>query len=425
MSATASGSTYHSLPLSHPKSTRVLRILPPELQDGDNITCQLEVILLGDKPPPEYYALSYVWGSPSETRCITVNKTPFFVRRNLWNFLDLMRKRQFRDLLWIDAICIDQTCIPERNHQVSVMGVIYRSATRVIVWLGPESDLISRNSCKPKQPGTGAFSFLRSAITLKNERYSQVSILHCMRLMAHDHLMELDLEGQPPEGSHGSIAFQRREIVLLLFEKMGEIFSAKYWTRIWVVQEYILAKETEILTDRSHIYGSELLEIFRKASDASDPIYKYYDYCDHHLMKTWNQVLDTTAMSIIRSQWAGTERLDKLIEEFMGLDCFDPRDHVYALLSLTNGPGGYFYAISPDYSRAKLLLYIELTYEFLGMGDFREKALVVLATVLGIEGEIAKEVEGRVRKRIERDRHSLGRPCSGREVADDVSRLLS
>jgi hypothetical protein len=36
---------------------------------------------------------------------------------------------------WIDGLCIEQTDQHERNHQVSLMGSIYRNATRVMVWL--------------------------------------------------------------------------------------------------------------------------------------------------------------------------------------------------------------------------------------------------------------------------------------------------
>ena len=41
-------------------------------------------------------------------------------------------------LLWIDAICINQTDIDERNAQVAIMGDIYKEASRVLVWLENE-----------------------------------------------------------------------------------------------------------------------------------------------------------------------------------------------------------------------------------------------------------------------------------------------
>jgi len=37
---------------------------------------------------------------------------------------------------WIDALCIDQDSIHEKNHQVAQMGSIYAKSIEVISWLG-------------------------------------------------------------------------------------------------------------------------------------------------------------------------------------------------------------------------------------------------------------------------------------------------
>jgi len=75
-------------------TTRVLRILPPNLTDGsDIISCQLSVISLDDSP--KYRALSYVWGDPSVTKPTLVDNTLMQVRMNLWTFLDQMRTEQY------------------------------------------------------------------------------------------------------------------------------------------------------------------------------------------------------------------------------------------------------------------------------------------------------------------------------------------
>ena len=64
------------------------------------------------------------------------------VRENLHAFLLAYLRRTRRRVthlpLFIDAICVDQGSAIERNHQVSMMGDIYRSAAEVIVWLGPD-----------------------------------------------------------------------------------------------------------------------------------------------------------------------------------------------------------------------------------------------------------------------------------------------
>jgi hypothetical protein len=44
------------------------------------------------------------------------------------------------DLLWIDALCINQADTAERNAQVQRMGALYARADRVLAWLGAEDD---------------------------------------------------------------------------------------------------------------------------------------------------------------------------------------------------------------------------------------------------------------------------------------------
>ena len=39
---------------------------------------------------------------------------------------------------WIDAICINQSSIPERSAQVRIMRDIYDQASLVLIWLGPQ-----------------------------------------------------------------------------------------------------------------------------------------------------------------------------------------------------------------------------------------------------------------------------------------------
>ena len=114
---------------------------------------------------PDYTCLSYVWGPPEDTEWITVNGKPFEVRRNLFDFLQVastwkMRGSEALDTvskdgtprldinrciqsLWVDALCIDQSEVLERNHQVQQMGWIYSNAAQVISWLGDNPNLAS------------------------------------------------------------------------------------------------------------------------------------------------------------------------------------------------------------------------------------------------------------------------------------------
>jgi hypothetical protein len=89
---------------------------------------------------PAYVALSYAWGRQERFDDIDLNGSRFPVGKNLWQFLHHMRLRDKHITLWIDAICINQSNVKERNHQVQMMRQIYSNAQSVSVWLGEAGD---------------------------------------------------------------------------------------------------------------------------------------------------------------------------------------------------------------------------------------------------------------------------------------------
>ena len=99
---------------------------------------------------PGYEALSYTWGDPLDTRTVMLKDQPFQVTKNLEAALRNLRHRLIHGtksndrVLWIDAICINQTDIQERNVQVRRMLDIYKSATRVVIWLGEGDQTATR-----------------------------------------------------------------------------------------------------------------------------------------------------------------------------------------------------------------------------------------------------------------------------------------
>ncbi|KAM5359124.1 hypothetical protein ACJZ2D_014730 [Fusarium nematophilum] len=116
----------------------------------DDISCELLTVPL--TAAPSYEALSYTWGSPANKHKILIDGKPFQVTGNLFAALQHLRcPTSLREnvpvryqgphrLLWIDAICINQEDIDERNFQVRLMWHIYAIAGQVSVWLGEEAD---------------------------------------------------------------------------------------------------------------------------------------------------------------------------------------------------------------------------------------------------------------------------------------------
>jgi hypothetical protein len=111
--------------------------------------------------------------------------------------------------MWIDTLCIDQSSDSEKNHQVAQMGRIYSEAERVVAWIGMEDP--------------SAMSTRASTATGHSE----------LRI-AFDCLNRLYYSKYP----WASTSLER--------EVVERLCHRSYWTRLWIVQEFVLAREIKI-----------------------------------------------------------------------------------------------------------------------------------------------------------------------------------
>lgn len=166
-------------PLPTATSIRILQIHPEKLESEFDIylplRCSLIVKDLNDAPT--YDALSYTWGCPvtvySDARQVSSDAAwagpafdiicdgkPISVTANLYAALLSLRlraseviRRYFQSLprvvdantmqsisppsnIWIDQICINQSDLKERSAQVMLMSRIYKQAEKCSIWLG-------------------------------------------------------------------------------------------------------------------------------------------------------------------------------------------------------------------------------------------------------------------------------------------------
>ncbi|PMD21736.1 HET-domain-containing protein, partial [Hyaloscypha hepaticicola] len=187
---------------------------------------------------PIYQALSYEWKHGStEGPIIYMNGLPHMVRHNLHQALLRFRLTEHSSedvgvlrteaprYLWVDALCIDQNNIGERNHQVQLMGHIYRNATDVLVWLG---------SYYSDYPGIEwVFSTLKRLPNL--------------------HTIEPGSNILSGFGYSGFSSFHVHKYLLAWFK-------GSYWRRMWIVQEVQLARNLHIYSGRAHMPWSVLME---------------------------------------------------------------------------------------------------------------------------------------------------------------------
>ena len=102
------------------KEMRLLRFLHPlSYEDSQNfLRCSFEVVFLNDRP--KYIGLSCEWarkakGSTPPIRCI-INDAEIHPTHNLSPPLTALRKIPLETRHWIDAICINQTDVEEREY---------------------------------------------------------------------------------------------------------------------------------------------------------------------------------------------------------------------------------------------------------------------------------------------------------------------
>ncbi|OQO08764.1 hypothetical protein B0A48_05654 [Cryoendolithus antarcticus] len=129
-------------PLPDPKThIRLLGILKSAL-DGTH-TCRLAPYAIAEAPP--YTAISYAWGIPMNSVDIVVNGARMTIRSNCAYVLGQASWHN-EDYYWIDAICINQSDDHEKAAQVQTMGEVYRNAQDVQACVGPHVE--AENSVK-------------------------------------------------------------------------------------------------------------------------------------------------------------------------------------------------------------------------------------------------------------------------------------
>ncbi|KAJ6024104.1 heterokaryon incompatibility protein-domain-containing protein [Penicillium herquei] len=131
--------THPSLP--GPNLTRMIHLLPSK-----NTTAPIECTLFnydlseGAGRTHIYEALSYCWESNVMSELLTINGCALPVTKNLHTALLYLRDNHLERTLWVDAICINQGDLYEKNAQIPLMRKIYAQAGQVIVWLGEGRD---------------------------------------------------------------------------------------------------------------------------------------------------------------------------------------------------------------------------------------------------------------------------------------------
>jgi hypothetical protein len=295
-------------PLSSSTEIRLLQLFPRSPEAPNRIQCRLLHTDVAQRSVDLYAAVSYTWGRYTQRDLIWVEGKILEVRRNVKQLLHELRDNapdgQPR-LLWIDAVCINQSdaAILERNSQVRLMGEIYRKANYVLVWL--------------EQP------------------HGQAPISEALRLLV-----------QAPRTKDYPVSQLTQRHV----QSFRWLFGNEYWQRRWIIQEIALARAVDIVSGGYQI----------PLSDFFSAVSKVYNFEKDTFYTCLQQIgllhgMRSPAHLLLLSQRKSHPdvQLRELLYKYRESQCLNPRDKIFALLALCKTAHE---VIPVDYSMEPIML---------------------------------------------------------------------
>jgi hypothetical protein len=294
---------------------------------------------------PRYDALSYVWGRPPATATVLLAGKTVPVMTNLEAFLrqavpgapehtSLLLPGPEVELLWIDALCIDQGNVPERNAQVMRMGNIYTRADRILVWLGPED---------------GDYGLGLAMDAMRNMSLSALD--------SRDEHLAAVVADQMGDG------FRIAAVINLV--------QADYWRRAWIVQELTAPTGSPASRHGPVVWCSDRRMAWGLFSLATLRIYRYVAAASFARFQSILGGNDQWFDRVRRARLAPAAHppltMLRVLESTQGFEATDPRDMIYAFLALA--VDGDHADLRPDYGRPVAEVYRRFAAHLIGRHD--------------------------------------------------------
>ncbi|KAK4206775.1 heterokaryon incompatibility protein-domain-containing protein [Rhypophila decipiens] len=223
-------------------SVRVIQLHPSQDRHA-RLTCEIGIIDLdpNSDAPPVYDAVSYTWGgqSPSPDHllfCIGADGSESQVEITE-NARDALRRFRLSDSVrnvWVDSVCINQSDLTEKAHQISLMGLVYSQADRVLIWLGHGTDGLGAEICDILKEGA-TFNYR------KQEDYDR-ALAFRNRLKDAESARNLDQFDDIYKSS-----------------LIGGLLGLPWFQRMWTVQELVLAPRAVFFWGDSSVEWDEML----------------------------------------------------------------------------------------------------------------------------------------------------------------------
>lgn len=338
---------FQHCPLPDAKThVRLLKVLSVVEDRTVPVHCDLTTFSIAQAPP--YRAISYTWGNPAPLASILVNGQQMHVRLNCEYALKQTHQSNDDDtgdfLIWIDSICINQLDKGEKGSQVSMMGNIFKTATKVLACVGAHGD-----------DSEFLYEFSRGEeATFQSILLSGASITW---ETGFPHEIKLS-RGELPAWRWK----YRRSFLIRLCKSLAKFLARSYFHRVWVYQELFLGRDISVYC------GDQRLPIS-------------WIWLTSSIIKSWLGVhtdyllfLGISHPDLWSTLWSKTEEAMPLLlagakeQPLMGfyrtaaavsaLSCQDPRDRIYGILSITAPVESRHF--QPDYAKDRFDLAIEV-----------------------------------------------------------------
>ena len=295
-----------------------------ELHPGtgrDPVNCNILHVSLKDNPT--YEALSYCWGDPTREFEISCNSAQLNVTNNLLLALSYLRYTDRPRTLWVDAICINQDNIDERNVQVRLMRDIFHRSQCTVVWLGEEA-----------QNSAAAIHLVRSLA-----RTSQKSPKNGPKCPAWYH----GVDNLPPLYSE-------------TWRALSTLLRRPWFYRAWIVQEVAVSKDTEVRCGEDSISWRELHNAVAYLLDVGIFFMFPEDTTYQMLMIAGTQQQFAKGVK---------PRLLSLLLRNRSFSATDPRDMVFTLFALADSSDVKSLGVEPNYHLTTEQIYKSLAIALL------------------------------------------------------------